>query len=172
MPCHRPHPRIGALLTLNNSLQQSDRDALRKAASTVSTHATVGSLLGLAIGTLLAFRIRSNRTAIFKAFRTTEQPVDLRFASGKEQPLPDLTAAMKPSTLGDIATYTLLGGGGIFLFGEMGLLTGSFRARQQIGSDREGRDRIQTAFRRFQADALRSQAQLLENEGKGSILGL
>jgi hypothetical protein len=79
---------------------------------------------------------------------------------------------MKPSTLGDIATYTLLGGGGIFLFGEMGLLTGSFRARQQIGSDREGRDRIQMAFRRFQADALRSQADMLENEGKGSILGL
>jgi hypothetical protein len=94
----------------------------------------------------------------------------LRFASGKEHPLPDLTAAMKPSTLGDVATYLLLGGGGIFFGGEMGLLTGSFRARQQIGSDREGRDRIQTAFRRFQADALRSQADLLENEGKGSIL--
>ena len=79
---------------------------------------------------------------------------------------------MKPSTLGDVATYCLLGGGGIFFGGEMGLFTGSFRARQQIGSDREGRDRIQTAFRRFQADALRSQADLLENESKGSILGL
>merc|ERR1712137_643151 len=78
---------------MKHDLQQSDRDALRKAASTVSTHATVGSLLGLALGTLLAFRIRSNRTAIFKTFRTTEQPVALRFASGKEQPLPDLTAA-------------------------------------------------------------------------------
>ncbi|KAM0698505.1 hypothetical protein Q7P36_001972 [Cladosporium allicinum] len=157
---------------MKHDLQQSDRDALRKAASTVSTHATVGSLLGLALGTLLAFRIRSNRTAIFKTFRTAEQPVALRFASGKEHPLPDLTAAMKPSTLGDVATYCLLGGGGIFFGGEMGLLTGSFRARQQIGSDREGRDRIQTAFRRFQADALRSQADLLENESKGSILGL
>lgn len=79
---------------------------------------------------------------------------------------------MKPSTLGDVATYCLLGGGGIFLGGETGLLTGTFRARQQIGSDRDGRDRIQRAFRRFQADALRRQATLLEQEDKGSILGL
>ena len=157
---------------IKHDLQQSDRDALRKAASTVSTYASVGSLLGLGIGTLLAFRIRSNRSAMFKAFRTAEQPTALKFASGKETPLPDMTAALKPSTVGDVATYMLLGGGGIFFGGETGLLTGSFRARQQIGSDRDGRDRIQRAFRRFQADALRQQAQLLENEDRGSILGL
>ena len=157
---------------MKHDLQQSDRDALRKAASTVSTYATVGSLLGLGLGTLLAFRIRSNRSAMFKAFRTAEQPTALKFASGKETPLPDMTAALKPSTLGDVATYMLLGGGGVFFGGETGLLTGSFRARQQIGSDRDGRDRIQRAFRRFQADALRQQAQLLENEDRGSILGL
>lgn len=157
---------------MKHDLQQSDRDALHKAASTVSTYATVGSLFGLALGTLLAFRIRSNRSAIFKTFRSTEQPIALKFASGKEQPLPDISAAMKPSTLGDVATYCLLGGGGIFFGGETGLLAGTFRARQQIGSDRDGRDRIQRAFRRFQADALRQQAAVLENEGKGSILGL
>jgi hypothetical protein len=157
---------------MKHDLQQSDRDALHKAASTVSTWATAGSLLGLSLGTLLAFRIRRSRTALFKAFKTREQPTALRFASGKEEPLPDLTNAMKPSTLGDVATYCLLGGGGIFFGGETGLLAGSFRARQQIGSDRDGRDRIQRAFRRFQADALRQQAQLLENEDKGSILGL
>ena len=157
---------------MKHDLQQSDRDALRKAASTVSTYATVGSLLGLGLGTLLAFRIRSNRTAMFKAFHTVEQPTALKFASGKETPLPDLTTVLKPSTAGDVATYLLLGGGGIFLFGELGLVAGTFRARQKIGSDRDGRDRIQRAFRRFQADALRKQAQLLENEDKGSILGL
>ena len=86
--------------------------------------------------------------------------------------MPDLTGAMKPSTAGDIATYMLLGGGGIFLGGETGLLTGTFRARQQIASDRDGRDRIQKAFRSFQADALRKQAQMLESEGKGSIFGM
>jgi hypothetical protein len=156
---------------IKHDLQQSDRDALHKAARTVSTWATVGSLLGLSLGTILAFRIRRSRTALFNAFKTREQPTALRFASGKEEPLPDLTNAMKPSTLGDVATYFLLGGGGLFFGGETGLLAGSFRARQQIGSDRDGRDRIQRAFRRFQADALRKQAQVLENEDKGSILG-
>jgi hypothetical protein len=157
---------------MKHDLQQSDRDVLHAAASTVSTYATVGSLAGLALGTLLAFRIRRNRTKLFKAFKTTEQPTALKFASGKEQPLPDLTAAVKPSALGDVATYCLLGAGGIFFGGEIGLLAGGFRARQHVGSDRDGRDRIQRAFRRFQADALRQQAQLLENEDKGSILGL
>lgn len=96
----------------------------------------------------------------------------MRFASGKEEPLPNLTKVMKPSALGDVATYCLLGAGGIFFGGEFGLLTGTFRARQQIGGDRDSRDRIQSAFRKFQADALRQQAQALDNQDKGSILGL
>lgn len=138
----------------------------------MSKYASIGSLLGLGLGTFLAFRIRSTRTAMFKAFKTKEQPTALKFASGKETPLPDLTATLKPSTLGDVATYILLGGGGLFLGGETGLLTGTFRARQKIASDRDGRDRIQKAFRSFQADALRKQAQMLESEGKGSIFGM
>jgi len=70
------------------------------------------------------------------------------------------------------ATYTFLGAGGLFFGGETGLLTGTFRARQQIGADRESRDRIQTAFRKFQADALRAQANLLDQdrEGAGYVL--
>ena len=85
---------------------------------------------------------------MFKAFKAGEQPVAVRFASGKEEALPDLTRVMKPSRVGDVATYTLLGFGGLFLGGETGLLTGSFRAKQQIGADRESRERIESAFKR------------------------
>lgn len=154
------------------SLTQIDRDNLQKAASTVSTHATVGSLLGLGLGIFFAFRLRSSRTAIFNAFKAHEQPTAVKFPSGREEPIPDLTRMMKPSTIGDVATYVLLGTGGVFFGGETGLLTGTFRARQQIGADRDGRDRIQAAFRKFQADALRQQANLLDKEDRGSILGL
>lgn len=151
----------------NRSLRQSDRDALKKGASTVSTHASVGSLVGLGLGVFLAYRIRTNRTAMFNAFKTAEKPQALKFASGREEPLPDMTRLMKPSTLGDVATYTFLGFGGLFFGGETGLLTGTFRARQQIGSDRESRDRIQKAFRSFQADALRTQANMLDKGERG-----
>jgi len=119
---------------------------------------------------LLAYRMRSMRTSIFNAFKTQEQPTAIRFASGKEVPFPDMTSLMKPSTIGDVATYTLLGAGGLFFGGETGLLTGSLRARQQIGSDRESRERIETAFRRFQADALRKQAELLDRKEAGMSL--
>ena len=130
------------------SLRQSDRDALQKAASTVSTHVSVGSVLGLGLAIFAAYRLRANRSAMFSAFKTGEQPVAVRFASGKEEALPDLTSVMKPSRVGDVATYTLLGAGGLFLGGETGLLSGSLRAKQQIGADRESRERIETAFKK------------------------
>lgn len=126
----------------------------------------------MGLGLVLAFRIRSGRTAIFKAFKAQEKPTTLKFASGREEPLPDMTSMMKPSTAGDVATYFFLGAGGLFFGGETGLLTGTFRARQQIGGDRESRDRIQTAFRKFQADAMRAQADALEKGKVASSLGI
>lgn len=99
---------------------------------------------------------------MFRTFKTAEKPQSVKFADGREETLPDVTPLMKPSRLGDFATYTFLGAGGVFFGGETGLLTGTIRARQQINTDRESRERIQNAFRRFQADALREQAKLLE----------
>ncbi|KAK4508132.1 hypothetical protein PRZ48_001870 [Zasmidium cellare] len=171
-------PDLNALAEkhMKDDLTQSDRDALKKAASTVSTHTLVGSLIGLSLGAFFAFRIRTGRQRMFRAFKTAEKPQAVRFADGREETLPDLTPLLKPSTIGDIATYSLLGAGGIFFGGETGLLTGSFRARQQIAADRESRERIQNAFKRFQADALRQQAKALEssveNHTKEPIWGL
>ena len=76
---------------------------------------------------------------------------------------------LQPSRLGDVATYAFLGLGGVFVGGELGVLGGTVRARQTIGADRESRERISLAFRRFQADALRVQAKALE-EGRGTGL--
>jgi len=56
----------------------------------------------------------------------------------------------------------------VFFGGETGLLTGTVRARQQINADRESRERIARAFRRFQADALRAQASLLDDDKASS----
>ena len=66
-----------------HSLQDSDRDKLQSAANTVSTHTTVGSLVGLGLGLFLAYRVRSNRLAMFQAFKTAEKPVEVRFANGR-----------------------------------------------------------------------------------------
>ena len=106
--------------------------------------------------------------AHFRAHRTVDQPIAVRFANGREEAIPDLTPLLRPSRLGDVATYTFLGLGGVFLGGETGLLTGSFSARRSVmGGDRESRDRIQGAFRKFQADALRKQADALDKGGEG-----
>lgn len=67
-----------------HDLQDSDRDILKNAANKMGTHATVGSLLGLGLGLLLAFRIRRSRTQMFNAFRTAEKPTHVKFADGRE----------------------------------------------------------------------------------------
>ena len=64
-------------------LSQADRDALRSAAGKVSTHAKIGSLLGLGLGVYCAVRLRSMRVAYFRAFRAMEKPVEIRFADGR-----------------------------------------------------------------------------------------
>ncbi|KAF2860829.1 hypothetical protein K470DRAFT_299580 [Piedraia hortae CBS 480.64] len=159
-------PDLGKLAEehLKHDLRPSDRDALKKAATTFRTHAMVGSAVGLGLGVFLAARLRSARNLAFKAFQKSEKPVAIRFPSGREEPVPDVTAMIAPSGAGSFATYTLLGLGGLFLGGETGFLTGGLHAKSQINRDRESRERIQKAYRHFQADALRAQATRLENE--------
>lgn len=53
---------------LQNDLEDSDRNALRIAASKYQTHTTAGSILGLGLGVFLAFRSRRLRMQKFTAF--------------------------------------------------------------------------------------------------------
>ena len=99
---------------------------------------------------------------MFDAFRAAEKPTHVRFADGREQAIPDLTPMLRPTTVGDVAAYTLFGFGGIFLGGETGLLTGSWSARSTINRDAAVRERVEKAFRSFRADVLRKEIQQLE----------
>jgi hypothetical protein len=65
------------------SLRQSDRDTLEAAARKVSRHATIGSLVGLGLGVLLAYKIHTTRNAIFNAFRAMEKPTAVQFMDGR-----------------------------------------------------------------------------------------
>lgn len=78
---------------------------------------------------------------------------------------------MKPSTIGDVATYTFFGAGGLFLGGELGALTGSYSASSTLSKDPVSKKRIELAFRRFRADVLRKEAEDLEN-GRGTVKGM
>ena len=86
--------------------------------------------------------------------------------------IPNITPLLKPTTLGDIATYFFFSAGGLFLGGETGLLTGSASASRTVSRDPESKARIETAFRKFRADVLRKEADDLDG-GKGisGVLG-
>ncbi|GAB7344874.1 hypothetical protein MBLNU457_3317t1 [Dothideomycetes sp. NU457] len=162
---------LGALAEehYRHDLNENDRQKLQSAASTVSTYATIGSVVGLGLGVFLAYRLRANRTAMFQAFKAAEKPVEVRFANGRTEPIPDLTRFMQPSTLGDLATYTFFAGGGLFFGGELGLLGGGMAANSTITRDPESKARIEGAFRKFRAEVLRKEAEMVERGEKNPM---
>ncbi|KAH8648544.1 hypothetical protein BX600DRAFT_555022 [Xylariales sp. PMI_506] len=148
-----------------HDLNDSDREVLQKAAGRVSFPAAVGTLVGLGLGVYAAFRLRKFRVEMFRAFRTAEKPTHVVFAGGKTEPIPDMTPYLQPTRLGDFATYFFFGLGGTFLGGELGFLLGTWSAARLISSDTDRKKRIETAYRRFKADYLRSEAKRLEAGG-------
>lgn len=86
--------------------------------------------------------------------------------------IPDISPALRPSALGDIATYFFFGAGGLFLGGETGLLTGNGSASRTISKDPDSRARIEAAFRKFRADVLRKEADAIDSkESVSDMLG-
>ncbi|KAK3328661.1 hypothetical protein B0T19DRAFT_462310 [Cercophora scortea] len=152
---------------MQSDLNVHDRERLKRAAAKVSTHATIGSLLGLGLGIATAWRIRNNRLALYNAFRVVSRPTELVFANGRREPIPDLEPYLRPTLWGDAATFGAFMTGGLFLGGETGFLTGTAAAGRMMNKDPESRRRIEDAFRLFQADVLRRQLDLLEKKRKG-----
>lgn len=68
---------------LQHDLRESDRNALKTAATRVSTWTLVGSAAGIGLGFFVAFRLRSARKAMFEAFKAREKPVSVVFADGR-----------------------------------------------------------------------------------------
>lgn len=83
---HQQDPATLARSHFQNDLTQEDRDTLRSAASTAQWSATLGSLVGIGIGCLFAYRVRALRRHWFHEVRVTmgtDRPARLVFASGK-----------------------------------------------------------------------------------------
>tara|TARA_R110002060_G_scaffold52255_3_gene63192 strand:+ start:81 stop:404 length:324 start_codon:yes stop_codon:yes gene_type:complete len=87
----------------------------------------------------------------------------------KAEPIPDITPLLKPTTLGDFAAYMFFSAGGLFIGGELGLLTGSYAAKRSITSDPESKARIEKAFRLFKADVLRREISRLEGDSSSDV---
>lgn len=68
---------------LEHDLQDSDREILQQSVAKVGTHATLGSIVGLGLGILFAYRLRRGRANAFKALRAAEKPTHVQFADGK-----------------------------------------------------------------------------------------
>ncbi|KAI1330746.1 hypothetical protein F5Y16DRAFT_362557 [Xylariaceae sp. FL0255] len=158
------HDELGRLAKehMQNDLEPSDRDVLSKAASRIATPTTIGTLVGLGLGVYAAFRLRKLRGDVFTSFRASERPSHVVFSNGRQEPVPDMTPYLRPTTFGDVATYFFFGLGGTILGGELGLLLGTWSASRTISRDPARKARIEKAYRLFKADVLRKEADQLE----------
>ncbi|KAK6204173.1 hypothetical protein LQW54_008407 [Pestalotiopsis sp. IQ-011] len=150
---------------MKHDLEPSDREVLEKAAGKVSVPAAIGTIVGLGLGVYAAFRLRKARVGMFNAFRATEKPTHVVFAGGRTESVPDITPYLRPTRLGDWATYIFFGLGGTIVGGELGFLLGTWSAARTIASDPQRKKRIETAYRRFKADYLRQEAKRLDEGG-------
>jgi hypothetical protein len=107
---------------------------------------------------------------MYQAFKASRRPTHVKFADGTEEAIPDMTALMKPTTLGDIAAYTFFSMGGVFLGGEVGLMTGGWSAKRSISQDPEMKKRIEKAFNAFRVDVLKKQIAALEAGNNEELL--
>lgn len=138
-------------------------------------------MAGLGLGVYAAIRLRSMRVAYFKAFRAMEKPVELRFADGRTgelqcgernkakvdicaEPIPDISAQLAPSKWGDAATYFFFSIAGLFLGGELGLITGTASATRTITRDPAAKERIERAFKNYRVDVLKREIKTLEGK--------
>lgn len=138
-------------------------------------------MAGLGLGVFAAVRLRRMRVAYFQAFRAMEKPVELRFADGRVgkfmvefvtlpktdpriEPIPDISAQLAPSRWGDAATYFFFSIAGLFLGGELGLITGTASATRTITSDPAAKERIEKAFKNYRVDVLKREIKTLEGK--------
>ncbi|KAK2608304.1 hypothetical protein N8I77_006922 [Diaporthe amygdali] len=164
---HNQHDELAQLAEshFQHDLTTDDRKVLKGAAKTISWHASLGSIVGLGLGCFLAYRVRGLRRSWFNEFRTSDQPKQVIFQSGKTLDVPDVTSKLAPSPVGDFAAYFFLGMGGLFLGGETGFLTGSSIAARRVRADAERRKRVEDAYRAFKIDLLQKEVKALQQGG-------
>lgn len=80
------------------------------------------------------------------------------------EPIPDISAQLAPSRWGDAATYFFFSVAGLFLGGELGLITGTASASRTITSDPAAKERIEKAFKNYRVDVLKREIKQLEGK--------
>ncbi|KAK6533619.1 hypothetical protein TWF694_002555 [Orbilia ellipsospora] len=157
-----PHRRSRFLDRYKRIVSPEDRQFLNDMDRKISGPVRTASLIGLSVGLFLAFRQRRGVMRAYRALRQEHRATTITFSNGAVQTLADVSMAPKPSRLGGLFTYTLLGFGGWLT----GSTVGMWRARgvkERIMAEHpEVYKRIRKAERRSIVEDCRKLADTLE----------
>ncbi|KAF3042471.1 hypothetical protein E8E12_009952 [Didymella heteroderae] len=89
---------------------------------------------------------------------------------GRTEKVPDFTEKLAPTRWDDAATFALFSLGGLFLGGELGLLTGTASAKRTMMKDPESRGKIEKALRNYRIDVLQREIERLRDAKMPGIM--
>ena len=140
--------------------------------NTLKRSALISGFIGLGLATALTFRFRQSRTRVLRAFHNnlaaSEKPTRLVYDSGREEAIhADLPKAVKPSLWGAGLAYGLAGFAGVALGTDIGGTIAMDLAKREVERDEGRKERIEKAFRGWNADMLRKKADEMD-QGKYS----
>ncbi|KAI9671814.1 MAG: hypothetical protein M1831_003342 [Alyxoria varia] len=153
-------------------LEPADRDSLKSAMNTLKRSAFISGVIGLGLATALTFRFRQSRAGILRSFHSnlaaSDKPARLIYESGREEAVhADLPRAVRPSSVGAAFSYGLAGFAGFTLFADLGGTIAMDFAKREVERDEGRKERIERAFRGWNADMLRKRADEMD-KGEGS----
>ncbi|KAF3902788.1 hypothetical protein AA313_de0204903 [Arthrobotrys entomopaga] len=157
-----PHRRSRFLDRYRTLVSPEDRQFMAEMDRKISKPIRTGTLIGLSIGLLLAFRQRRAVTRAYKALRQEHHATTITFSNGVVQTLADVSMAPKPSLFGGLLTYMVLGFGGSIVGSSFGMWRATGVRERVMAEHPEVYKRIRKAERRSIVEDCKTLADTME----------
>ena len=139
-------------------LLPEDRSKLQSVACSRKTHVHIACLIGINLGFLFAYRIRTNRNAILTALGAFDRPSHVVLPNGRVGAIPELTPLLQRAGRSDYLTFTIFPISGFLFGGLTGVFTSVSSASRMLTKDPASEKRMERAFSEFAAEAHRKEA--------------
>ncbi|KAG8531817.1 uncharacterized protein KY384_003453 [Bacidia gigantensis] len=151
-----------AIGSLKDDLTASDHKTIKSAYRNYKERVYISAFVGLGLGVYTAYRFRQRRWRAYHAALKTATDLLRHIKPYDKRNRP--AVVIRPSYLGDLATYLALGGFGLDFGGEIGVTIADRRVGRIITEDVECTERITQSSKKAKVEVLRVVADLMKQE--------